>query len=137
MRGLLQGAFFLLALGVSLLALSRALTPRPLREEACLPGPLPERAELWSSGALPLPLCRAALLVLDLEGTPARGEGPHVLVVEGARVLWEGEVLGRKEVRVRTAGKGTVALAFINDLYQPPEDRNLFLRGLRVEPLGP
>jgi len=76
-------------------------------------------------------------LVLDLEGTPARGEGPHVLVVEGARVLWEGEVLGRKEVRVRTTGKGTVALAFTNDLYQPPEDRNLFLRGLRVEPLGP
>nr|WP_308789423.1 carbohydrate-binding domain-containing protein [Thermus composti] len=122
------------ALGVSLLALSRALSPRPLEGEGCLPGPLPERAELWSNGAIALPLCREATLVLDLEGTPAQGQGPHAVVVEGSRVLWEGEVLGRMTVRVRVTGKGTVALAFTNDLYQPPKDRNLFLRGLRVEP---
>ncbi len=134
MRAFLQGAFFLLAFWASLLALSWALTPRPLQEEACVPGPLPGRAELWSNGALPLPLCRAATLVLDLEGTPAQGRGPHVLLVEGRRTLWEGEVLGRKEVRVRVAGRGTAALVFTNDLYRPPEDRNLFLRGLRVEP---
>lgn len=134
MRAFLQGAFFLLAFWASLLALSQALTPRPLEEEACVPGPLPERAELWGNGALPLPLCRAATLVLDLEGTPAQGRGPHVLLVEGRRTLWEGEVLGRKEVRVRVAGRGTAALVFTNDLYRPPEDRNLFLRGLRAEP---
>jgi len=133
-RAFLQGVFFLLALLASLLALSRALTLRPLFGEACAPGPLPERADLWTSGALPIPLCRAATLVLDLEGTPAQGRGPHVMVVEGRRTLWEGEVLGRRELWVRVTGRGTVALVFTDDLYRPPEDRNLFLRGLRVEP---
>ncbi|WP_460171200.1 hypothetical protein [Thermus sp. FJN-A] len=134
MKILGHGVFLLLALLASLLALSRALTLRPLREEACVPGSLPARAELWTNGAIPIPLCRAATLVLELEGTPAQGKGPHALVVEGSRVLWEGEVLGKVVLRVRATGRGTVALAFTNDLYKPPEDRNLFLRGLRVEP---
>nr|WP_244880457.1 hypothetical protein [Thermus parvatiensis] len=71
-------------------------------------------------------------MVLRLEGTPAKGEGPWAVVAEGDRVLWQGEVLGLKEVRVRTAGQGVLVLAFLNDLYAPPEDRNLFLRGLKV-----
>jgi hypothetical protein len=56
------------------------------------------------------------------------------MVVEGSRVLWQGEVRGVKEVRVGTSGRGVLALVFPNDLYQPPEDRNLFLLGLEVEP---
>lgn len=63
---------------------------------------------------------------------PPQREGPWAVVAEGDRVLWQGEVLGLKEVRVRTTGRGVLVLAFLNDLYAPPEDRNLFLRGLKV-----
>lgn len=123
-----------LGLGVALSSLRAAFTPLPLGEAPCRPAPLPERAELYASGAVEIPLCRKAWLVLRLQGTPARGHGPLAMVVEGRRVLWQGEVLGIKEVRVRTTGRGVLALVFPNDLYQPPEDRNLFLLGLKVEP---
>ncbi|WP_279165365.1 hypothetical protein [Thermus scotoductus] len=120
---------FLLALG----ALDRAFRLAPLAQEACVPAPLPQRAELWTSGVVEIPLCRRARVGLVLEGTLAQGKGPNALVVEGSHVLWQGEVRGVMEVWVRTTGKGTLALAFTNDFYQPPEDRNLFLRALRVE----
>ena len=133
MREVLWGLGFLGGVGLALWALAQALSLRPL-PQGCTPGPLPERAELWTSGAVEIPLCRKATLVLRLEGTLAQGHGPYALVVEGNRVLFEGEVSGIQEVRVRTSGKGPVALVFTNDLYQPPEDRNLFLRGLAVLP---
>ncbi len=129
--GLLWGA-----LGLGVAGLKEAFTLRPLGGKAvsCQPGPVPERAELWTNGVVEIPLCRRATLVLLLEGTPARGKGPHVLVAEGSRLLFEGEVLGLRELRFRTSGEGMVVLAFTDDLYLPPEDRNLFLRRLRVEP---
>ncbi|GAB1858808.1 hypothetical protein MHTCC0001_36520 [Flavobacteriaceae bacterium MHTCC 0001] len=71
-------------------------------------------------------------VLLRLEGPPPKGEGPGAVVPEGYRVLWQGEVVGLKEVRVRTTGRGVLVLAYHNDLYAPPEDRILFLRGLRV-----
>lgn len=98
-----------------------------------MPGAIPQRAELWAGGVVEIPLCRKARVGLLLEGTLAQGKGPNALVVEGSHVLWQGEVRGVMEVWVRTTGKGTLALAFTNDFYQPPEDRNLFLRALRVE----
>lgn len=128
------GALFALGVGLALWSLSQAFSVRPMEGEACVPGPLPERGELWSNGVLEIPLCREAQVGLLLEGTLAQGKGPNALVVEGGRVLWQGEVRGVEEVWVRATGKGTLALAFTNDLYQPPEDRNLFLRALRVEP---
>lgn len=124
---------FALGLSLALWSLDQAFRLAPLTREACVPGPLPERAELWSNGAVEIPLCRRARVGLVLEGTLAQGKGPNALVVEGSHVLWQGEVRGVMEVWVRTTGKGTLALAFTNDFYQPPEDRNLFLRALRVE----
>lgn len=124
---------FALGLSLALWSLDQAFRLAPLTREACVPGPLPERAELWSNGAVEIPLCRKARVGLLLEGTLAQGKGPNALVVEGSHVLWQGEVRGVMEVWVRTTGKGTLALAFTNDFYQPPEDRNLFLRALRVE----
>ncbi|MFN4073847.1 MAG: hypothetical protein ACK4G4_10620 [Thermus sp.] len=124
------------ALGVSLAlwSLDQGFRLAPLTQEACVPGSIPERAELWSNGVVEIPLCRKGRVGLVLEGTLARGKGPYAVVVEGSRVLWQGEVRGVVEVWVTTTGKGTLALVFPNDLYQPPEDRNLFLRALRVEP---
>lgn len=137
MRGifhLLGGLLFLGGLGISLWALPQAFRTTPIGQARCQEGTLTSRAELWSSGAVEFPLCRAATVELLLEGTLARGEGPYALVVEGTRVLWQGEVRGVVRVRIRTTGKALLALAFTNDFYEPPEDRNLFLRGLRVEP---
>ena len=135
----MRGAWFLAlsllgALGLGLWGLREAFALRPLALGPCRPGPLPERAELWTNGVVEIPLCRKATLVLRLECTPAQGKGPHVLVAEGGRLLFEGEVLGLVELRFRTSGEGIVAVAFTDDLYLPPEDRNLFLRGLLVEP---
>ncbi len=127
-----EGLVLLLALGVSLLALERAFTLKPLPEAPCRAGAIPERAELWANGVVELPLCRRARVVLRLEGTPAEGRGPFAVVAEGGRVLFQGEVLGVKEVTVEVEGKAPLVLAFVNDLYRPPEDRNLFLKGIEV-----
>ncbi len=137
MRGffhLLGGLFFLVSFGASLWALSQAFRTAPIGQAPCQGGPLPPRAELWSNGVVELPLCQAATVELLLEGTLAQGEGPYILVVEGRQVLWQGEVRGIVRIRVRTTGKAPLVLAFTNDLYLPPEDRNLFLRGLLVGP---
>ncbi|MFM9420300.1 hypothetical protein ACKLNZ_06400 [Thermus scotoductus] len=133
MAWLLGLGTFALGLSLALWSLDQAFRLAPLTREACVPGPLPERAELWSNGVVEIPLCRRARVGLVLEGALAQGKGPNALVVEGSHVLWQGEVRGVMEVWVRTTGKGTLALAFTNDFYQPPEDRNLFLRALRVE----
>ena len=132
MRWALGVLAFALGLGAGRWGLEGGLGPKPLPLGGCRPGPLPERADLYANGVVEIPLCREAEVVLRLEGTPAKGEGPWAVVAEGDRVLWQGEVVGLKEVRVRTTGRGVLVLAFLNDLYAPPEDRNLFLRGLKV-----
>ncbi len=135
MRGWALGLLaLLLGFGGSLLLLERAFSTQKTLPLACTPGPLPQEGALYSNGALEIPLCRRARVGMVLEGTLAQGRGPWAMVVEGGRVLWQGEVRGRVEVEVETTGEGTLALVFTNDLYQPPEDRNLFLRGLRVAP---
>jgi hypothetical protein len=125
---------FVLGFWLGLWALERAFALRTDLSLACLPGPLPREAALYSNGALEIPLCRRVRVRMVLEGTLAQGRGPWAMVVEGGRVLWQGEVRGRREVRVEATGEGTLALAFTNDLYRTPEDRNLFLRELTVEP---
>ena len=125
MRAFLGALALALGLGVALYSLRGAFTLLPLEEAPCRPAPLPERAELYTNGAVEIPLCRRAWLVFRLQGTPAGGHGPWAMVAEGRRV---------REVKVKTSGRGVLALAFPNDLYQPPEDRNLFLLRLKVEP---
>ena len=105
MRWALGVLAFALGLGAGLWGLEGGLAPKPLPLGGCRPGPLPERADLYANGVVEIPLCREAEVVLRLEGTPAKGEGPWAVVAEGDRVLWQGEVLGLKEVRVRTTGR--------------------------------
>ncbi len=130
------GGVGVLALGLflALRVLDQAFSLRPMEEAPCTPGPVPTRAELWTSGVVELPFCRPVRLRLHLEGTPAQGWGAWAVVAEGGRVLWEGEVLGVRTVEVRLTGRALAVLAFTNDLYAPPEDRNLFLRGLEALP---
>ncbi len=134
MRWVLGSLALILGFGGSLFVLESALGTQRDLPLACAPGPLPQEGALYSNGTLEIPLCRGVRLGMVLEGTMAQGKGPWAMVVEGRNVLWQGEVRGRVEVAVETTGEGTLAIVFTNDLYQPPEDRNLFLRGLRVEP---
>lgn len=89
---------------------------------------------MYTNGAVELPICRKGKLYLRLEGTQAAGMGPLVRVVEGKRLLFSGEVRGEKVLLLPLRGDGVVAVAFTNDLYAPPEDRNLFLREIRFFP---
>ena len=132
MRWALGVLAFALGLGAGLWGLGGGLRRKRRALGGCREGTVAERAVLAANGVVEIPLCREAEVVLRLEGTPAKGEGPWAVVAEGDRVLWQGEVVGLKEVRVRTTGRGVLVLAFLNDLYAPPEDRNLFLRGLKV-----
>lgn len=91
------------------------------------------KGELWSNGVLEIPLCREAQVGLLLEGTLAQGKGPHALVVEGGRVLWQGRCGGRGGLG-EGHGEGNPGLGLHQRLLPAPEDRNLFLRALRVEP---
>ncbi len=123
------------ALALSLLALEKAFSLKPLPQAPCREGPLPQGADLWSNGGVEIPLCQKARVRLHLEGTVAGGQGPWAILAEGERVLFQGEVRGRETVEVETSGQAPLVLAFVNDFYKPPEDRNLFLRGLEVLPL--
>ncbi|MGQ9511259.1 MAG: hypothetical protein ACUVS9_05075 [Thermaceae bacterium] len=128
MRGFLGFLFFLLSFGLALWALL-GLKTAPLTGEApCAPGPWPQVAALYTDGVVEYPLCQKGELILRLEGTLARGKGPHVLIAEGKRRLFAGEVRGERVLRLSLKGDGMVAVAFVNDLYTPPEDRNLFVR---------
>ena len=132
MRWALGVLAFALGLGAGRWGLEGGLAPKPLPLGGCRPGPLPERADLYATGGVETPLRRGAGGVLGRGGARAEGGGPGAVGAEGDRVLWQGEVVGLKEVRVRTTGRGVLVLAFLNDLYARPEDRNLFLRGLKV-----
>ncbi|MBN2351958.1 MAG: hypothetical protein JXD23_05260 [Spirochaetales bacterium] len=76
-------------------------------------------------------------LALDGWGTPAEGGWPMVTVKADGRAVGEVVVAGRKErdwaclVNLKR-GKVKLELAFGNDLYRDGEDRNLFIRRLRV-----
>jgi len=126
---------FSLGFGGSLYALHKGLETQKDVAAVCIPGPLPQQGVLYSNNALELPLCHWARVTLILEGTVAKGQGPWAMVVEGKRILWQGEVRQRRKVVVQTSGDGIMALVFTNDYYQPPVDRNLFLQSVGVEPL--
>lgn len=132
-RALLGSLAFLVAFGLVLSVLF-SLKPRPVPPAPCTPAPWPREAALYTNGVVELPICRKGRLYLHLEGTLARGKGPYVLIVEGERRLFAGEVRGERVLRLPLKGDGVVAVGFTNDLYAPPEDRNLFLREIRFFP---
>ena len=132
---LLGSLAFLVAFGLVLSVLF-SLKPRPVPPAPCTPAPWPREAALYTNGAVELPICRKGRLYLHLEGTQAAGMGPLVRVVEGERLLFSGEVRGERVLLLPLRGDGVVALGFTNDLYAPPEDRNLFLREVRFFPLS-
>ena len=77
-------------------------------------------------------------LTLTLRGTLAAGIGTRAVLVQGPHRLLDVEL--RDETRtfeVDVPAAGQLLLAFVNDYYQPPEDRNLWVSGLAFTPRSP
>jgi len=104
---------------------------------------------LWNAGsrALPIEIEKPGKyrITLEASGQPCAGVFPQM------KVDLDGEVLGTYTVdankhqgkrktftfdRRLAAGKHTLTVAFLNDEYKPPEDRNLFLEALYIRPEG-
>jgi hypothetical protein len=98
---------------------------------------------LYSSGRLQTPVgfTDTATYRFEItgEGTPAQGVFPKVElridgVARGTIEVASSNLVTFTLTTNVTAGTHTVALAFINDLYLPPEDRNLGLDRLVIRP---
>ena len=91
-------------------------------------------ADFWSSGLLRLQVCGPGTLHFTASGTPALGEDALLTVALGTQPLLETRVRQGRSFSLRVGGPGWLSFGFPNDAYRPPEDRNLFLRGLRFIP---
>lgn len=94
-------------------------------------------ATFWSSGLLRLQVCGPGTLSFTASGTAAQGQDAVLSASLGASSLLETPVRLPRFFRLRVSGPGWLSFGFPNDLYRPPEDRNLFLRGLNFTPDGP
>ena len=91
-------------------------------------------ATFWSSGLLRLQVCGPGTLSFTASGTAAQGRDAVLSAFLGASPLLETPVRQPRLFRLRVNGPGWLSFGFPNDLYRPPEDRNLFLRGLSFTP---
>lgn len=82
---------------------------------------------LASNGAVRFLVCEQGAVRFMTRGSFARGHAAHLVVSWRDQTLWEGEVLEEQTLQVTIPDAGWVALAFVNDFYDPPEDRNLWL----------
>lgn len=82
-------------------------------------------------------VCEPSLVSFTAEGTVARGVGARLAVHLGTQALFDEPVDGAVELSLPVDRPGWLVIAFNNDLYEPPADRNLVLRDLRLEPLAP
>lgn len=91
-----------------------------------------EKTELLlaSNDVVRLRTCSPGQLSLTARGTAVDGYGPYMVISQAGSVLWEGEVAQRSEVAVNVPGTGWLAIAFMNDRNDPPQDRNLWLEQL-------
>ena len=77
----------------------------------------------------------AGVLSLTLRGTVAENVGSRAVLVHGFERLLDVEL--RDEERafmLDVPASGQLLLAFVNDRYVPPEDRNLWVSGLGFTP---
>ena len=92
-----------------------------------------ERATLWTNGAVLLKVCGPGTLRFAARGSVAHGYGSYMVVGWNTETLWEGVVVEERGFEISVPGAGWLAVAFVNDLYDPPEDRNLWLSGISFE----
>lgn len=73
-------------------------------------------------------------LALKLRGSSDRGVGAKVVVALGARTLWSGFVTDPNQLDLDVPHGGTILIAFVNDRYEPPEDRSLWISDVLFTP---
>lgn len=73
-------------------------------------------------------------LALRLRGGAVAGIGAQVVIALGATSLWEGFVIDPIELELDVPHAGTMLIAFVNDRYEPPEDRNLWISDVVFTP---
>lgn len=82
---------------------------------------------LATSDVLRACLAGPGVLALRLRGSEVAGIGAYAVVALGLENLWEGFVTDPVDLRLDVPRGGTVLLTFVNDRYEPPEDRNLWV----------
>lgn len=79
-------------------------------------------------------VCGPSVLTLRVEGSAVDGIGARLVVAWRDRALFDEAITGEDELRLEVPGEGWLLLAFVNDLYRPPLDRNLVLHDVRLAP---
>lgn len=80
----------------------------------------------------------AGTLAIVLRGTIAADIGTRVVLAQGDDRLLDVELRGEERTfEVDVPASGQLLLAFVNDYYDPPEDRNLWVSGLDFTPRAP
>ena len=110
-------------------------TPTPPVRFDGSPVPDPATLRFNSNDGVRLRVCGPGILTLRAEGTAVDGVGARLLVALDAATLWDATVDGTEDVRVALPRAGWVVVAFANDRYAPPQDRNLVVRDLVVRDL--
>jgi len=100
------------------------------------PVPSLEQVRMNSNSFLRALVCEPSVLSLAAEGTAARGVGARLSVHLGSEPLFDDPVDGTVTLSLPVERPGWLVIAFNNDLYEPPQDRNLVLRDVRLEPLS-
>jgi hypothetical protein len=90
-----------------------------------------------AAGEIAIPKAGLYRLVLEAKGTPAEGGWPLVVLKDDGKIAGQFSVTspdwGNWPCLARLPqGKVRVELAFVNDLYEKGEDRNVFIRALAV-----
>ncbi len=95
----------------------------------------------WIEGAVEVPRDGVYRIDIKAAGTKAAGHYPEVYVVVDGRDVGRFELVSggwqwySVQARLK-AGRHAVRIMFTNDYYKPPEDRNLYLRRVRIVPVG-
>lgn len=112
----------------------QACTPSGLVDAAGSPVASPELIRMNTNSYVRALVCEPSRLDLTAEGTAARGVGARLSVHLGTEPLFDEPVDGSVELSLALERPGWLVIAFNNDLYEPPQDRNLVLRDVRLEP---
>ena len=105
---------------------------------------VPDGWELWSNGyvegTLTVPSTGEYDLRVVAKGTPALNSWPIMeLRIDGIAIatftVWTPDWGGYALHAPMTAGSHRIGVAFVNDAYAPPEDRNLFVDKVQVSAL--
>ena len=87
-----------------------------------------------ANGAVRLLACRPSTLSFQADGTEAHGVYARLVVSEDGHQLADTQVKGTMSFSIPVPTPGWVLIAFPNDLYDPPADRNLRLSKIALRP---